>query len=92
MYALSLYLSSHEAKDGWKNLSAKIGVWSLVLQEKKCNFATIILLNSNSYTSQIKDDIMTVEITIVGIRKYLQMARMIILSCLRDYLLEVPCI
>ena len=54
VYALSLYLSSHEAKDGWKNLSAKIGVWSLVLQEKKCNFATIILLNSNSYTSQIK--------------------------------------
>ena len=71
VYALSLYLSLHEAKDGWKNLSAKIGVWSLVLQEKKCNFATIILLNSNSYTSQIKDDIMTVEITIVGIRKYL---------------------
>ena len=71
VYALSLYLSLHEAKDGWKNLSAKIGVWSLVLQEKKCNFATIILLNSNSYTSQIKDDIMIVEITIVGIRKYL---------------------
>ena len=54
VYALSLYLSLHEAKDGWKNLSAKIGAWSLVLQEKKCNFATIILLNSNSYTSQIK--------------------------------------
>jgi hypothetical protein len=34
VYALSLYLSLHEAKDGWKNLSAKIGVWSLVLQEK----------------------------------------------------------
>ena len=33
-------------KDGWKNLSAKIGVWSLVSQEKKGNFATIILLNS----------------------------------------------